>query len=50
MVQGLPYLGMAGPGIAYGPAEISAYVVMPFVVAAFLVWYARQAECKGWIT
>ena len=48
LVQAIPYLGIAGSTIAYGPAEISLYVVMPLVVAAFLVWYSRQAESKGW--
>ena len=50
IVQGIPYLGMAGSAIAYGPAEISLYVVMPLAVAAFLVWCTRQAESKGWIS
>ena len=30
------------------PFEISGYVLMPLVVAAFLIWYSKQAESKGW--
>ena len=31
-------------------AELLVMVVMPFVVAALLVWYAKHAEGKGWIS
>jgi hypothetical protein len=30
-------------------AEILVMVVMPFVVAALLVWYSKHAENRGWI-
>src|SRR5882762_11854696 len=38
LVQAIPYLGIAGSTIAYGPAEISLYILMPLVLAAFLIW------------
>ena len=50
IVQGIPYLGMAGSIIAYGPVEISLYILMPVVVATFLIWYSKQPESKGWIS
>ena len=46
----LPYLGMAGSTIDFGPFEISMYILMPLGVAAFLIWYSKQAESKGWIS
>ena len=30
--------------------EIVVMVVMPFVVAALLVWYSKHAEGRGWIS
>jgi hypothetical protein len=30
--------------------EILVMVLMPFVVAALLVWYSRYAEGRGWIS
>jgi hypothetical protein len=50
IVQGIPYLGMASSTIAYGPVEISLYILMPLVVAAFLIWYSKWAESKSWIS
>ena len=38
-----------GVGIDFGVAEISGIILMPLVVAAFLIWYSKQAERKGWI-
>ena len=43
-------LGMAGSTIDYGPFEISMIILMPLVVAAFLIWYSKSAERKGWIS
>jgi hypothetical protein len=31
-------------------AEILVMVLMPFVVAALLVWYSKHAEGRGWIS
>jgi hypothetical protein len=50
IVQMIPYLGMAGSTINYGAFEISMIILMPLVVAAFLIWYSKQAKSKGWIS
>ncbi|MFZ5864231.1 MAG: hypothetical protein ACOYXR_15520 [Nitrospirota bacterium] len=50
IVQMTPYLGMAGSTIDYGPFEISMFILMPLVVAVFLIWYSKRAESKGWIS
>ena len=50
IVHMIPYLGMSGSTINLGPVEISMFILMPLVVAAFLVWYSKQAESKGWIS
>jgi len=39
----------AGSTVDFGPAEILA-ILMSLVVAAFLIWYAKRAESKGWIS
>ena len=36
--------------IDFKPVEILVMIVMPLIVAIFLVWYAKQAACKGWIS
>jgi len=38
-----------GVGIDFGLGEILGIILMPLVVAAFLIWYSKQAESKGWI-
>lgn len=43
-------LGIAGSTIDFSPFEILMMILMPLVVAAFLIWYSRQAESKGWIS
>ncbi len=43
-------LGMASSTIDLTPFEISGYILMPLLVAAFLIWYSKQAESKGWIS
>ncbi len=43
-------LGMTGSTIDLTPFEISGYILMPLAVAAFLIWYSKQAESKGWIS
>ena len=50
IVQAIPYIGMAGSEIDFGPFEISMFILMPLAVAAFLIWYAKRAESKGWIS
>jgi hypothetical protein len=47
MVTMIHTLGAAG---SFGPFEISMMIVMPLVVAAFLIWYSKLAERKGWIS
>ena len=37
-----------GVGIDFGIVEILGIILMPLVVAAFLIWYSKQAESKGW--
>ncbi len=44
-----PHLGMIGSTIS-DPFEIAMMILMPLVVAAFLIWYSKQAESKGWIS
>ncbi len=39
-----------GVGIDFGLGEILGIVLMPLVVAAFLIWYSKQSESKGWIS
>jgi len=39
-----------GVGIDFGLGEILGIILMPLVVAAFLVWYSKWAQSKGWIT
>ena len=37
-------------GIDFGLGEILGIILMPLVVAAFLIWYSKQAESKGWVS
>ena len=43
-------LGIASSTIDFSPFEILMMILMPLVVAAFLIWYWKQAERKGWIS
>ena len=43
-------LGIASSAIDFSPFEIFMMILMPLVVAAFLIWYAKQAKSKGWIS
>ena len=38
-----------GVGIDFGLGEILGILLMPLVVAAFLIWYSKWAQSKGWI-
>ena len=38
-----------GVGINFGIGEILGIILMPFVVAVFLIWYSKQAKDKGWM-
>jgi hypothetical protein len=35
-------------GITFGVGEIIGIILMPLVVAVFLIWYSKYAENKGW--
>jgi len=37
-------------GIDFGLGEILGTILMPLAVAAFLIWYAKQAQSRGWIS
>jgi len=39
-----------GLDVEFGGGEIAGIIVMPLVVAAFLIWYARSCQAKGWIS
>ncbi|MDH3646793.1 MAG: hypothetical protein OER80_08475 [Gammaproteobacteria bacterium] len=43
-------LGVATSSNNFSPFEIVLMILMPLVVAVFLIWYAKQAERKGWIS
>ena len=48
IVQVIPHAGMVGSIIAK-PSEIVMMIVMPPVVAIFLLWYSKWVRNKGWI-
>jgi len=50
IVQLIHTLGIASSTIDFSPFDISMIILMPLVVAAFLIWYSKWAERKGWIT
>ena len=39
-----------GIGIDFSLGEFLGIILMPLAVAAFLIWYSKQAERKGWIS
>ena len=39
-----------GQGIEFGLGEILGIILMPVVVAAFLIWYAKYVQGKAWIS
>ncbi len=41
-------LGIANSTIEFSPFEILLMILMPLVVAAFLIWYSKQVQSKGW--
>jgi hypothetical protein len=41
--------GIAKSTSGFGPFEIMMMIVMPLVAGAFLIWYSKLAERKGWI-
>jgi hypothetical protein len=39
-----------GVDIDFGLGEILGIILMPLLVVAFLIWYSKLAETKGWIS
>jgi hypothetical protein len=39
-----------GLGIEFSTGEILGIILMPLLVAAFLIWYSKRAESKGWVS
>lgn len=37
-------------GINFGIGETLGIILMPMLVAVFLIWYSKLAESKGWIS
>ena len=37
-------------GISFGTGEIVGIIVMPLLVAVFLVWYSKYTNVKGWLS
>jgi hypothetical protein len=50
IVQLIHTVGIARSTIGFSPFEISMIILMPLVVAAFLIWYSKWAESKSWIS
>ena len=50
VVQLIHTLGIASSTIGFSPFEISTIILMPLVVAAFLIWYSKWAGSNGWIS
>ena len=50
IVQLIHTLGIARSTINFNPLDILMIILMPLVVAAFLIWYSKRAESKGWIS
>jgi hypothetical protein len=42
-------VGIAGSTIDLNPFEILLMILMPLIVGAFLIWFSKWAEGKGWI-
>jgi len=38
-----------GTGINFGPGEIAGIILMPVLMAMFLIWYSKRAEHNGWL-
>ena len=50
IVQLIHTLGIASSTIDFSPFDILMIILMPLAVAAFLTWYSKRAESKGWIS
>jgi hypothetical protein len=43
-------IGIATSTVEFSRFEIGMMILMPLLVAVFLIWYSRLAESKGWIS
>lgn len=43
-------INIANSRVNFSAMEIVIMILMPLVVVAFLIWYSKQAENKGWIS
>ena len=43
-------VGIASSTIDFSPFEIFIMILMPLVVAVFLIWYSTLAKSKGWVS
>jgi len=43
-------IGVASSTIDFNAMEMFVMILMPLVVAGFLVWYSKLADSKGWIS
>jgi len=43
-------ISIASSTIEFSFSEIVVMILMPLVVAVFLIWYSKQSESKGWIS
>ena len=50
MVTMVHTIGITRSAIGFGPFEILMMILMPLVVAAFLIWYSMWVERRGWIS
>ena len=39
-----------GIGVNFGVGDILGIILMPLLVAAFLIWYTKYVANKGWVT
>ena len=44
----IPHLALVGSTIS-DPLEITLMILMPLLVAVFLIWYSKLAQRKNWI-
>ena len=42
--------GIASSTTGFSPFEILMMILMPLVVAVFLIGHSKQADSKGWIS
>jgi hypothetical protein len=43
-------INVATSKIDFGSGEIVVMILLPLVVATFLIWYSKKAKSKGWIS